>query len=166
MFFAPFALLVLLVTFLLSLLLLLLFLLCIFFLVRSYDTSCSLFRSFFHSFFFLFYSLFPLSVSVSSFLFLLAFAVSSVLLSCFFHYFAFNLFLYIFFSLTVFVFFHLIFQLYLIDLHSTSSYSLNEILILKLRWFRAYNFDGSQIPVITGGFELQTSHMQYSYLTR
>ena len=37
---------------------------------------------------------------------------------------------------------------------------------LKLRWCRARDFDKSQIPVTTGGFQLQTSYMQCSnYLT-
>ena len=31
---------------------------------------------------------------------------------------------------------------------------------LKLRWCRVWDFDGSQIPLTTGGFELRTSYMQ------
>ena len=35
----------------------------------------------------------------------------------------------------------------------------------KLRWCRARDLFGSQIPVTTGGFELQISYIRNSYLT-
>ena len=34
-----------------------------------------------------------------------------------------------------------------------------------LPWCCARHFDGSQIPVIKGGFELRTSYIQCGYLT-
>ena len=34
-----------------------------------------------------------------------------------------------------------------------------------LRWYRARDFNGSQIPVATRGYELRTSDMQCSYLS-
>ena len=43
------------------------------------------------------------------------------------------------------------------------SFELN-LKVKILRWCRARDFDGSQIPVTTRGFELRTSYMQCIYL--